>query len=129
MYNQMVVRTALSDDEVDRLFRALADATRRDIVRRTLVAAATVSELAASYEMSFAAVQKHVAVLEGVGLVSKEQRGRERLVRGDPEQIGRARALLGRLEDLWRSRFEQLDDVLADPRRPTIDPVPPTTRS
>ncbi len=110
----MVVRSALSDDEVDRLFRALADATRRDIVRRTLVGQASVSELAADYDMSFAAVQKHVAVLEEARLVSKQQRGRERIVRANPEQIGRARALLVQLEDLWRSRFSQLDDVLAE---------------
>jgi DNA-binding transcriptional ArsR family regulator len=111
----MVVRVTLSNDEVDRLFRALADATRRDIVRRTLVGQASVSELAADYDMSFAAVQKHVAVLEEACLVSKEQRGRERIVRANPEQIGRARALLVQLEDLWRSRFSQLDDVLAEP--------------
>ncbi len=115
MYNHMVVRMALSDAEVDRLFRALADATRRDIVRRTLVGEASVSELAADYDMSFAAVQKHVAVLEGAGLVSKEPRGRERIVRCNPDQIGRARALLVQLEDLWRSRFSQLDAVLAEP--------------
>lgn len=105
----------LSDPEVDRLFRALADATRRDIVRRTLVAEASVSALAADYEMSFAAVQKHVAVLEEAGLVSKHPRGRERIVRGEPEQIGKARTLLVQLEELWRSRFSQLDAVLAEP--------------
>lgn len=131
MYNRMVVDEAraaeldLSDEEVDRLFRALADATRRDIVRRTLVGEASVSELAADYDMSFAAVQKHVAVLEEAGLVSKQPRGRKRIVRGDHEQIGRARALLVQLEDLWRTRFSQLDDVLAEPPSPVIpQPTP-----
>lgn len=113
----------ISDDEVDRLFRALADATRRDIIRRTLVGEASVSVLAADYEMSFAAVQKHVAVLEEAGLVSKRPRGRERLVRGNPDQIARARRVLAQLEELWRARFDQLDAVLADPRTPS----PPTT--
>ncbi len=111
----MVVQTDLSDAEVDRLFRALADATRRDIVRRTLTDDASISALAADYDMSFAAVQKHVAVLEGAGLVRKHRRGRERLVRGNPDQIARARTVLAQLEDLWRARFGQLDDVLADP--------------
>ena len=110
----MVVHTELSDAEVDRLFRALADSTRRDIVRRTLVADASVSTLAEAYDMSFAAVQKHVAVLEDVGLVTKRTVGRERLVRSDPDQIARVRTLLGELETLWRLRFDQLDDVLAD---------------
>lgn len=110
----MVVRTALSDTEVDRVFHALADATRRDIVRRTLVAEATVSELADAYAMSFAAVQKHVTVLEGAGLVTKEPRGRTRIVRAAPEQLGRARDLLDAYGRLWRCRIDRLDTLLAD---------------
>jgi DNA-binding transcriptional ArsR family regulator len=104
----------LSDDEVDRLFRALADATRRDIVRRTLGGEATVSQLAAAYDMSFAAVQKHVAVLEGAGLVSKHPKGRERIVRGNPDGLRRAQVLLDRFEQIWRGRIERLDALLAD---------------
>lgn len=106
--------TELGDAEVDKIFHALADATRRDILRRTLTGRATVSELAGAYAMSFAAVQKHVAVLEGAGLVTKERRGRERLVRADPETIARAQALLDAYADLWRSRIDRLDAVLAD---------------
>jgi DNA-binding transcriptional ArsR family regulator len=99
---------------VDRLFRALADATRRDIISRTLVGEATVSQLAADYDMSFAAVQKHVAVLEGVGLVTKEAHGRERIVRANPETIQRAQRLLEQFEQLWRSRIARLDALLSD---------------
>ena len=109
----MVVGSELSESEVDRLFKALADATRRDIVRRTLTAPASVSQLAAAYDMSFAAVQKHVAVLEQAGLVSKEVCGRERIVRGEPDRVAEARGLLVALEDLWRARFGQLDSVLS----------------
>lgn len=112
----------LSDDEVDRIFRALADRTRRDIVRRTLIGEVTVSALAASYEMSFAAVQKHVAVLEGAGLVTKEPHGRERLVRGNPDAIRHAQALLDQFEQLWRDRITRLDDLLAQDAPP---PSPP----
>lgn len=109
----MVARNGLSDAEMDRLFRALADATRRDIIARVLGGEmASVSALAARYDMSFAAVQKHVAVLEGAGLVTKQAAGRERLVRANPERIARARDVLTRLEDLWRNRFSQLDSVL-----------------
>lgn len=103
----------LSDDEVDRIFRALADSTRRDIVRRTLGGEASVSELAGTYDMSFAAVQKHVAVLEGAGLVTKHPNGRERIVRGNPDAIRRAQALLDRYEQIWRSRIDRLDELLA----------------
>ncbi len=103
-----------SDLEVDRIFHALADATRRDILQRTMVGDTSVSRLADAYEMSFAAVQKHVAVLEGAGLVTKESRGRERLVRADPTTIARARQLLDAYADLWRSRVDRLDALLAE---------------
>lgn len=116
-YNHMVVRSPCSEAELDRVFRALADTTRRDIVARVMVGEQSVSALAARYAMSFAAVQKHVAVLEGAGLVRKYARGRERLVRGNPERLARARELLARLEDLWKARFSQLDSVLALPTK------------
>lgn len=115
IYNQMVVRNELSDDEIDRVFHALAAATRRDILRRAIEAEHSVSALARDYDMSFAAVQKHVAVLEGAGLIVKRAEGRERLVRADPAMIARARALLARYEELWRSRIERLDALLAEP--------------
>ena len=110
----MVVQTELTDEDVNRIFRALADATRRDIVRRTLVAEVSVSQLADSYDMSFAAVQKHVAVLEEARLVTKEPRGRERMVRGEPERIRLAQRLLGQFEQIWRSRIDRLDALLAE---------------
>ena len=124
----MVARTGphagLTDDEVDRVFRALADATRRDILRRTLVGEASVSQLAAAYDMSFAAVQKHVAVLEGAGLVSKHPHGRERIVRGDPATMRKVRALLDDYAQLARGRVTRLDALL-DGDFPTT-PTPPT---
>nr|WP_221243670.1 metalloregulator ArsR/SmtB family transcription factor [Micrococcus sp. TA1] len=117
----------LSDDEVDRIFRALADATRRDIVRRTLTEEITVSALAAAYEMSFAAVQKHVSVLESAGLVHKNRHGRERLVRGNPDTLRKAQLLLDQYEELWRRRIDRLDALLAgNPAGgPPADPAAP----
>ena len=115
----MVVCFPLPDADIDRLFRALADATRRDIVARLLSnEPASVSALAAHYDMSFAAVQKHVAVLEQAGLVTKRAQGRERLVRANPKQVARAREVLQQLERLWVDRFSQLDAVLAEPSPP-----------
>lgn len=112
----MVAYSPLSDAELDRVFHALADTTRRDIVTRVMAGeTASISALAARYDMSFAAVQKHVAVLEGAGLVTKEAQGRERIVRGNPERIARARDLLARLEELWRARFSRLDSILTTP--------------
>ena len=107
----MVVR--LTEPELDKVFRALADATRRDILRRTLVDEVSVSGLAADYDMSFAAVQKHVAVLQAAGLVNKTPSGRERIVRADPDQLARVRACLEQLEALWRHRLTALDDLFS----------------
>lgn len=103
------------DAEIDRIFRALADTTRRDIVRRTLVAEQSVTALAAEYDMSFAAVQKHVRVLEEAELIIKRAEGRERLVRADPRTIARVRTLLTQYESLWRQRIDRLDALLAEP--------------
>ncbi len=114
----MVVESAnfvpLSDGEVDRIFRALADTTRRDIIRRTLAAPVNVSHLAADYNMSFAAVQKHVAVLEGAGLVMKRKQGRERLVQANPHTLQRVRDLLNSYEEIWHARVSRLDSFLAE---------------
>jgi DNA-binding transcriptional ArsR family regulator len=110
----MVVSTELSDAEVDRLFHALADATRRDILRRSVEGELSVSRLADEYPMSFAAVQKHVAVLEQVGLVTKVRRGRELLVRSEPEMLRRAREALDQLEEAWRGRVERMAALLDD---------------
>ena len=109
----MVVDQELSDAEVDRIFRALADATRRDIVRRTLAEGQTVSQLARDYDMSFAAVQKHVAVLERAGLLVKRRSGREQLASGDMEAVRSVASLLGEFEQVWRGRIARIDALIA----------------
>jgi DNA-binding transcriptional ArsR family regulator len=111
---------------VDRLFHALADATRRDILQRCSLEEPSVSRLADVYPMSFAAVQKHVAVLERAGLIVKERRGREQLVRTDRDTVGRARRALDELEAAWRGRVERMADLLAE--TPGPDAGRPTSR-
>jgi DNA-binding transcriptional ArsR family regulator len=106
----------LTEEEADRLFHALADATRRDILHRCTRGEPSVSRLAEVYPMSFAAVQKHVAVLERAGLVTKERRGREQLVQTDLAAVDRMRLVLDELEQTWRGRAERMSDLLA--RRP-----------
>jgi DNA-binding transcriptional ArsR family regulator len=101
-----------SAESLNQLFRALADGTRRDILARSLADTPSVSALAARYDMSFAAVQKHVAVLERAGLIRKRARGREQLVSTDHARLRRAGELLAELEAIWRQRMAQLDDVL-----------------
>ena len=102
----------LADEDVDRLFGALADATRRDILQRCAETEPSVTRLAGVYPMSFAAVQKHVAVLERAGLVTKERHGRERLVRTDVAVVSRARQTLDELEATWLVRVNRMSDLL-----------------
>jgi len=108
----MVVLRDKHEESLNQLFRALADATRRDILARSLTETPSVSDLAARYEMSFAAVQKHVAVLERAGLIQKRPSGREQLVSTNRERLRRAGELLDRYESIWRQRMAQLDEVL-----------------
>ncbi|WP_149957187.1 ArsR/SmtB family transcription factor [Zafaria cholistanensis] len=105
----------LSDADVDRIFQALADATRRDIIKQAMLREQSVSELARRYAMSFAAVQKHVAVLERASLVIKERRGREQVVHPNPEALRRAARLLDAYEDVWRGRADRIGEILSGP--------------
>jgi DNA-binding transcriptional ArsR family regulator len=98
--------------EPDQVFAALADATRRDIVLRALSGNEGVAELAGHYPMSFAAVQKHVAVLERAGLVTKERTGRRKVVRTNIEGLRLARSLLDQYEAVWRGRIDRMTDLI-----------------
>ena len=104
----------VDEARVDRLFHALSDRTRRDIVMRSMADEHSVSGLARLYPMSFAAVQKHVAVLADAGLVTKQRRGREQLVRGNVDAVRDAYHLLEQFEAMWRARIERFGEVLAD---------------
>ncbi|MBY6414094.1 winged helix-turn-helix transcriptional regulator [Rhodococcus sp. BP-252] len=100
------------DADIDRLFQAFADSTRRDIVSRVITGEHSVSGLAAHYSMSFAAVQKHVAILERASVVTKEKRGREQIVRIRLDSIRKARSLLDEYELIWRQRVDRISDIL-----------------
>ena len=100
--------------DFDRLFGALADHTRRDIVRRAITAEEGVLELASHYPMSFAAVQKHVAVLERAGLVTKERIGRRKVVRTNLERLRVVRRLLDQYEQLWRGRIDRMTELISE---------------
>jgi DNA-binding transcriptional ArsR family regulator len=108
----MVVDCLKRKQQTDRLFFALSDATRRNIVTQTLDRDHSVSELGRLYPISLTAVQKHVEVLVDAGLVSKHRSGREQLVRGEASQLRRAHELLDDLEAVWRARLERFEDIL-----------------
>jgi len=99
--------------DADRLFGALADPTRRDILRRAIAGSEGVAELADHYPMSFAAVQKHVAILERAGLVTKHRQGRRLVVRIRVEGVRDAQRLLDEYEALWRGRIDRMIDLIA----------------
>ena len=105
--------TTESADRADAMFHALADRTRRDILRRVLGGEHSVSALAAMYDMSFAAVQKHVAVLEKAGLLTKRRHGREQLASGDVAAVRSVAAMLTELELIWRGRVARIDALIA----------------
>src|SRR4051795_11052612 len=112
------------EDSADAWFHALSDRTRRDILRRVLAGEHSVSTLAASYDMSFAAVQKHVAVLERAGLLVKRRNGREQLASGDVAAVRSVAGLLTELEQVWRGRIARIDELIAsDPAPATPDPA------
>lgn len=101
-----------AEDRTDALFHALADRTRRDILRRVFDEEHSVTDLADSYAMSFAAVQKHVAVLERAGLLTKRRRGREALASGKVDAVRSAAELLFDMESIWRGRINRIDELL-----------------
>jgi DNA-binding transcriptional ArsR family regulator len=107
-----MVVDSLPDGSADRIFQALADTTRRDILVRAILQEQSVSALAGHYEMSFAAVQKHVAVLERATLVTKRRHGREQIVQGNASTLRTAAALLDAYEQLWIERATQIADLL-----------------
>src|SRR5919106_2368175 len=112
-YNRMVVSIQPVLDH-DRVFGALGDATRRDIVWRAIDGDEGVAELAEHYPMSFAAVQKHIAVLERAGLVTKRRIGRRKVVRTNLEALRVARRLLDQYEDLWRDRVARMTSLITE---------------
>lgn len=104
--------TESDEDRADALFHALSDRTRRDILRRVLAGEHSITTLAARYDMSFAAVQKHVAVLERAGLLTKRRHGREQLASGDVAAVRSVASMLDELEHVWRGRVTRIDDLL-----------------
>src|SRR6202048_953930 len=110
----MVVSMEVAPADFDRMFGALADRTRRDIVRRAITAEEGIVELASHYSMSFGAVQKHIAILERAGLVTKERGGRRKVVRTNLERLRVVRRLLDQYEELWRGRIHRMADLISE---------------
>ena len=102
-----------SSEDLDLLFGALADATRRGIVERLAAGDATVTELAAPYAISLPAISRHLKVLERASLITRSQQGRWRHARLSPASLADAATWLSRYERLWTESFDRLDDHLA----------------
>src|SRR5579863_3773844 len=118
---------APSSEELDMLFGALADATRRSIVEQLAVGEATVTELAAPYSISLPAISRHLKVLERASIITRSQQGRWRRARLSPTSLASSAAWLSQFERLWTERLDRLDDHLAhltstQPTTPTATP-------
>ena len=109
----------IAPPDFDRMFGALADHTRRDIVQRAIDSEEGIAELASHYPMSFAAVQKHIAILERAGLVTKHRIGRRKVVRTNVEGLRVSRRLLDQCEELWRSRIDRMTQLVNEETRET----------
>jgi DNA-binding transcriptional ArsR family regulator len=110
MLNVAPARTA---EELDLLFGALADATRRGIIERLAAGEATVTELAAPFAVSLPAISRHLKVLERASLITRSHEGRWRHARLSPTTLASAATWLERYERLWTQSFDRLDDHLA----------------
>ena len=106
----------IAPPDFDRMFGALADHTRRDIVRRAITSEEGIVELSSHYPMSFAAVQKHIAILERAGLVTKDRVGRRKIVRTNLERLRGVRRLLDQYEELWRGRSARMAELISETR-------------
>lgn len=111
-----------SEAGLDQVFGALADPTRRAILRRLTEGDASVGELAAPFDMTFAAVSKHLGVLERAGLLVRESRGRERRCYLDARPLAAAAHWTSQYRDFWEQRLDALEALLRDrakkPRAP-----------
>jgi DNA-binding transcriptional ArsR family regulator len=115
-----------TSQNLDLLFGALADATRRGIVERLAIGEATVTELAGPFDISLPAISRHLKVLERASLITRSHEGRWRSARLSPMSLASAQTWLALQERLWAERFDRLDDHLA---RMTSDEPPPKTQA
>ena len=104
----MVERT----NTLDHVFRSLADATRRDILKRVSKEEHSIGELAECYKLSFAAIAKHIEVLNKAKLVTKRRVGKQQFVQIVPKTVETALNHLKEYEQLWQDRFDALDALL-----------------
>lgn len=99
---------------LDRVYGALADGTRREIVRALAQGEANVGRLAERFPMSFAAVSKHVKVLERAGLIERDKRGHEQWLRLKPEPLAQASGWLQLYQSFWETRLGALEALLLE---------------
>jgi DNA-binding transcriptional ArsR family regulator len=97
---------------MDLVFQSLADPTRRDILERLSKVSMSIGQIARDYDLTFAAVSKHVKVMEKARLVVKQRRGKEQIVSAAPKTLQEASDYLKRYEAMWNERFDALDEYL-----------------
>jgi DNA-binding transcriptional ArsR family regulator len=111
IFNHMV---ELSSPQLDNVFHALGDATRRKMLRELTAGERTVGQLAEPFAISLAAASKHIKVLESAGMIRREVRGRTHLCSLDPGPLASAHEWLNFYEHFWTSRLDVLDRLLRE---------------
>lgn len=115
----------MTTDQLSRTFAALADPTRRSMLARLSAGEATVGQLAAPFAMSFAAVSKHLRVLEGAGLVSRGRDAQYRPARLDARPLAAASVWIGDYAEFWAGSFDSLGDLLENLQHEADTDTPP----
>jgi DNA-binding transcriptional ArsR family regulator len=100
--------------QLDYLFAALADATRRDILSRVAKTGMSIGEIADHYQLTFAAISKHIKVLERASLIVKRRRGKEQIVTIVPGTLRVAHEHIARYAEMWNDRFDRLEEILKE---------------
>jgi DNA-binding transcriptional ArsR family regulator len=100
--------------QLDTIFASLADPTRRDILTRLMTGELSVGDIAAKYDISFAAISKHLNVLERAQLIAKRREGKKQMVTLAPEALHSADEYLEQYKHIWEQRFNKLDALLKE---------------
>lgn len=100
--------------ELDNIFASLADPTRRDILTRVARGELSVGDIADKYDMSFAAISKHLHVMEKARLIIKRREGKKQMVTAAPDALQSADEYLEQYRQMWEQKFNKLDDLLRE---------------
>ncbi len=102
----------MNESQLDQIFGALSDATRRGMLAQLALGEANISALAAPYDISQPAASKHLRVLERAGLIHRRREGRDHYIGVNPAAVERAQNWIAYYSQFWKQQFDAVDDFL-----------------